>query len=736
MKKNKFYKLADFIILKKKFFLVLFFILCSISVYTMSLTNVQDDLLYYLDDDSLTKTGISVFDSNFSDSNMTANMMLDDITLDEAFLVYESLSLNDGVLHVDFSENLYISDSALFKITFDTTDSVLAKSIMDEILDDVQNDVYVDSSLYKGDIDELNNDMVVILVIVIFLILLIVTFTSKSFAEIPILLIVFFASALINLGTNFFFSDISFISNAVAVILQLALAIDYALIFLHRYTEKREKLDSESACSVSLSESIAEILSSSLTTIFSLIALSFMSYNLGLDLAKVLIKSIIISLFAVFTLMPALICVFADKLEKTKHRNYVPNILGFGSIVLKIRYFILPIFLIITILSAYLSYQTNYTFYEDGASALVKSEILKIEEVFGKNNSVVLLVPNEDVSLQHGLIEELSDFKKISSITSFYSMPLFDGITFLSEISSLEASVLLNLDEEMVSLLFYQYAVVAGEIDTYLENPVYYKISVLNLLYFLNDSLDSLDPETALVVSSLYNNMQALSSSLESNNYSAIVLNLDLDIEGKQTFALVEDIISVTNEHYDDSYFIGNSINSYELSSLFKLDNSLINCLSALFILIILLFTFKSFFISICMIMVIQTAIFLNFSFPYIQDVSLYFIGYLIVCAIQMGANIDYAIVITNRFMINNKTLDAKTSATRAINEAFPTIITSGSILAIAGFVLHYTSSNTIIATLGLCIGRGTIISVILVLVVLPQMLYLENKFKNKFKKN
>lgn len=181
----------------------------------------------------------------------------------------------------------------------------------------------------------------------------------------------------------------------------------------------------------------------------------------------------------------------------------------------------------------------------------------------------------------------------------------------------------------------------------------------------------------------------------------------------------------VRSYYPEDFYIVGNSTSAMDLSSSFIEDNLLISVLSALFVMLILLFTFKSAGLPVLLILVIQGSIWINFSVPAIRDTPLYFLGYLIVNSIQMGANIDYAIVISSHYTEMKAQYPPKRAIVEALNASFPTIFTSGSILAAAGSLIAVMTTNPVIATIGDCLGRGTIISIVLVLAVLPQILVL-----------
>ena len=184
----------------------------------------------------------------------------------------------------------------------------------------------------------LANEMGIILAVAAVIIVLVLLLTSRSYAEIPVLLLTFVAAAVLNLGTNFIFGEISFVSNSVTVVLQLALAIDYAIIMLHRFLEEREYAGDREACIAAVSASIPSISASSLTTISGLAAMMFMQFQIGFDMGIVLIKAILFSMLSVFTLMPGLLMLFSKAMEKTQHRSFIPKIDRWGKLTLKLRY--------------------------------------------------------------------------------------------------------------------------------------------------------------------------------------------------------------------------------------------------------------------------------------------------------------------------------------------------------------------------------------------------------------
>lgn len=197
--------------------------------------------------------------------------------------------------------------------------------------------------------------------------------------------------------------------------------------------------------------------------------------------------------------------------------------------------------------------------------------------------------------------------------------------------------------------------------------------------------------------------------------------------EGAQTTAALEEIRNIVSKFYnvEDILLVGNSTSDKDLGASFATDNTLITVLTALFVMIILLFTFQSAGLPVLLVVTIQGSIWMNFSLPYLLNEPVYFLGYLVVSAIQMGATIDYAIVITSRYMDLKTYMPIRQAAIEALNQAFPTIVTSGSMLVSAGFIISNVSSNAAVAAIGLALGRGTLTSILLVLLALPQTLLL-----------
>lgn len=320
------YKIAKFIVEKRILFFILFAALVVYAIFGISKVGIEYSITSYLPKDTDTAKALEIMDEEFVTYGMT-KIMIRNITYEKAEKLYEEIKEYDGVKSFAFEDTAdYYKDScALFGITFDgKSDDEVSRAAYEKIKKRLEGyDFCVPTPLYENFADELARDMIIILAIAAAVIVLVLMLTSKSFAEILVFPIVFAVAALLNMGTNYWFGKISFVSNSVCIVLQLALAIDYAIILCHRFTEEKEKNSggASQAMTLALAKSIPEISSSSLTTVSGLIALMFMQLRLGYDLGIVLAKSIVCSLLTVFLLMPGLLMVFSKLMAQLYPEN-------------------------------------------------------------------------------------------------------------------------------------------------------------------------------------------------------------------------------------------------------------------------------------------------------------------------------------------------------------------------------------------------------------------------------
>ena len=728
-------KIATFIVDKRNLFFLLYAFALIFSIVATGWVKVENDITTYLPEDTETRQGLTVMNDNFVTYG-TARVMVSNVTYETAENICSDLESIDGVTSVDFDDTTdhYKSASALFSVTFDgTTTDDISVHALHTIRDMLAGyDTYIDTEVGVDTSADLQSEMSVILVLAAIVIVLVLTLTSRSYAEVPVLIMTFGAAALLNMGTNFLCGTISFISNSVTVILQLALAIDYAIILCHRFSDEHETKDTREACIAALSKAIPEISSSSLTTISGLGALAFMHFGIGRDMATVLIKAILFSLLSVFTLMPGLLMVFSKKIDATRHKNLIPKITFLGKFDVATRFIVPPIFAVVVVVTAVLANKCPYCYsYTDLVTAKQsESQIAhqKIKNTFGVNNMVAVIVPTGDYDSERQLLKDLDSCAEVKSTQGLANIDAMDGYKLADALTPRQMSELAGLDYEVAEALYAAYAVDQNEYGKLISGLGDYKVPLFDMFMFLQremkDGNITLDGDIQETLDDLFEQLNKAQLQLQSDKYSRLVVYLNLPEESDDTMDFLDTMHAMIAKYYSsDTYIVGNSTNVKDLSSSFGEDNMLISVLSALFVVIILLFTFKSAGLPVLLIVVIQGSIWINFSVPTIQHESLYFLGYLIVNSIQMGANIDYAIVISSHYSDLKKEMRPKEAIITALNEAFPTIFTSGTILAVAGALIGVMTTNPVIAAIGTCLGRGTVISIMLVMAVLPQIL-------------
>ena len=736
-KENGMEKLAAFIVDKRNLIFLLYVFALIFSIVAMDWVNVENDITTYLGEDTETRQGLTVMNDNFTTFG-TARIMISNITYAKAEALVDQIEAVDGVDSVEFdgTTDHYKDASALYTVTFDGEEmddiSIHALHQIEDMLSDY--DLYVDTSVGVDSSADLAAEMGSILAIAAIIIVLVLTLTSRSYAEVPVLVLTFGAAALLNKGTNFVFGTISFISNSVTVILQLALAIDYAIILCHRFSDEHETKNVRDACVAALSKAIPEISSSSLTTISGLAALGFMHFGIGIDMAMVLIKAIIFSLLSVFTLMPGLLMLFSRWIDKTKHKNLMPKITVVGKMAVKTRYIIPPVFVAVAAVAAVFANKCPYCYtYTDLTTPKQSTSQIahqKIKGTFGSSTMVAIVVPSGNYDAEGKILSELEELPNVTKAVGLANQEAMDGYMLTDALTPRQFSELADMDYEVASLLYSAYAVNDSQYGEFVNGLSNYKVPLYDMFMFVKDEMRkgnvTFSGDTQEKLDDLFDQLDKARIQLQSDRYSRLVAYLDLPEEGDETFEFLDEAHAIIAKYYSsDCYVVGNSTSAKDLSSTFGEDNMLISILSALFVILVLLFTFTSAALPVLLIVVIQGSIWLNFSFPYLQDSPLYFLGYLVVNSIQMGANIDYAIVISSHYLDLKKYMKPHDAIVGALNEAFPTIFTSGTILAVAGSLIGVMTTNPVISSIGSCLGRGTIISIVLVFGVLPQILLL-----------
>ena len=660
------------------------FVVCAVC---KSFVSVDYDMNDYLPKDSASTVALDLMDEEFGSGIPNARVMIEDVSIPEA-LEYkaqledikgvtdvtwldDAVSINAPLETQDSSvvENYYKDGNALFSVTIAEDDIISAVNDISDLIGDdnaMEGSAVSTATATQSTVSEIAK-IAAIAVAFVFFVLLIMT---TSWVEPLIVMVGLGVAIIINAGSNIIFGEISFVTNAAGNILQLAVSLDYSVFLLHRFTECRKehentKAGAKEAMVDALCMSTTSILSSGLTTVIGFLALCLMQFRIGPDLGRALAKGIALSLISVFVFMPVFILATYKWIDKTEHRPFMPKFMGFGKFITKVMIPMVVVF-VIAIVPSYLASNSNSFTY--GASKIFGPETKlgadteKIESIFGKSDTYVLMVPKKDKETQKELSDALHDIPQITGIISYVDT-------------------------------------VGVEIpESYLDEETYSKLC--------------------------------------SDKYTRMVISVDAEYEGEETFDLVKQIRDTAQDYFPDEWYLaGQGISTYDLMDTITADMVKVNLVAIAAVFIVLVLTMKSLVLPVILVLGIETAIWINLSIPYFMDSTIFYIAYLIISSIQLGATVDYAILLTDRYKEMRQTYNKKDAVINTISAVSVSILTSGSTLTVVGFLLGKISTHGLLSQLGYFLGKGTLCSLAIVFFVLPGLLYIFDKFVIK-KKN
>lgn len=471
------------------------------------------------------------------------------------------------------------------------------------------------------------------------------------------------AMILLNMGTNFFFGEISYITKALSAVLQLAVTMDYSIFLWHSYNEQREKLsDNKEAMAVAIRETLTSVIGSSITTVSGFIALCFMSFTLGRDLGLVMAKGVLLGVLGCVTVLPSLILVLDKPLQKTKHRSIIPNMQGFAGKVVKV----FPVFLILFVLlippSYYGYHKANDEVYYDMAQCLPEDMNYviansKLKEDFNIASTHMVLV---DASLSQKEINNMID-----------EMEAVDGVKY---VLGLEAVIGSSVSEEIL-------------------------------------------PEDVKGI-------------LESDRWELLLINSEYAPASDKVNVQITDLTQILKEYDDSGMIIGEAPCLKDMIETTDHDFAVVTAISIVAIFIIILLVEKSLSLPMILITVIEVGIFINLGLPHYLGQSMAFITPICISTIQLGATVDYAILMTTRYKTERIGGMDKTQAIwTALYTSIPSILVSGMGMFAATFGVALYSDIEIVSSMCMLMARGAVISMLLVTFVLPAMFMLLDRF-------
>lgn len=677
-------KLARFIVRRRIPIFLFFLVVVGVCAFLIPQVKVNYSFQEYLPEGMPSKNGVEVQEEEFGTQESTKVMAVD-VSIPQAREIkagLEAVEYVDFVVWADSAVNLYQPEEfvdqdelqkyykdnkALFTVYFDKqADTEQLDAAINTIEETYGEQIYMsggakDSKTVR---ETTEAETTRISIVVVPIVLIILFLATTSWLEPLLFLVIIGASIVINMGSNVLFPHISFVTNSMLFVLQLAISMDYSIFLLHRFAEERARgLEVEPAMVNAIQNSISSIVSSSLTTVAGFLSLVLMRFTIGADIGLVFSKGILITLICVIFLFPAIIIFFAKPIEKLQHRSFIPPLGWLGRFAYKFRV-VLFVVVILLAVPSYIAQTKNEFIY--GQSSLTADEgtasydaYLKITETFGRDNPVVLLVPRGDLEKE---------------------MKLCDDLQALDAVSTVQARVTLaavTIPDDMLP---------DGVVNQFM-----------------------------------------------SENYSRIIVSLATLEESPTAYEATAEVSAVAEKYYPGAFHtVGSTAVSADVRDVTHSDSIIVNLLSILSVWVILLLTFRSFSLPFILVASIEVAIFINMAIPYFTDLSMVYIGYLIISSIQLGATIDYAILMASRYLEARQQMGKKEAAIHALNTAGGSVVTSAFILFVAGMVLGAISTVSTISQMGTLVGRGAVLSGIMVLLVLPQLLVLFDRVIEK----
>ena len=668
-------RLARLIIRRRGLIESVFAVGCLFSLLAMFFVNVNYDLTEYLPDDAESSIGIDVMEQEFGYPG-TARVMIKDVSLYEAKQYKDKLEAVDGVdqvLWCDSAVNIYSGEDfideeeirdyykdgcAVMDVTFvESDDSDRTSRAIDE-MEKITGEKgrFTGMAVQNKSLEStMEKEMSRILVVAVVMILTVLCITTSAWTEPILFLFVMGVAVLLNKGTNIFIGTISFMTDNVAIILQLATSMDYAIFLLDAFSRERENgVSDEEAIVTAIEEAINSIFASSLTTVVGFLALVFMKFTIGFDLGLVLAKGIVFSLLTVVFFMPAMILKFAKWNDKTRHRSFLPPFQKFSRRAYHMRYVTLAVMLLLTPFAYVAQGMNDYLYGNSSVGAAEGTAVYEsneeITEIFGRSNMLLALYPNTSPVTEAALTEDIEALPYVKSVTSMANT-LPDGV-----------------------------------------------------------------PEEFLP--------ESMTEQLHTEDACRMLIYIRTKEESDLAFQCTDEIRRILESYYPEgSYLVGQTPSTQDIKTTITADNIKVNALSLAGVFLVVMASFRSLIIPVAVMIPIEVAIFYNMAVPYLTGDSLVYMGYIIVSSIQLGATVDYSILLTNNYQKARRTMTKSEACMTAIARSCPSILTSGSIITLAGYIVHFISTTAAIGDLGHLIGRGGLFSMILVLTALPALL-------------
>ena len=697
-------------------------LVCAVlCVFTVGKTKINYDLNRYLSEDTMTKRAMRVMEEEFGSSEQLRIMFCD---LDETQLqnCISALNARPEILLATHDPEQDVRQAEgktwqLVQLTLNECDAAALVPELRAMFPELGDYCVGGTAASQLDVQKLVAEEIPrVMLISVASVLLMLLLTSHAWLEPLVILVILAVSILINMGTNFLFADVSFVTFAVCAILQLALSIDYAIMLLHCYNDLLDEgMDAARAMTEALTQCMMRICSSAMTTVAGLLSLLFMSFTIGFDIGMVLSKGILISMLCVFLGMPGLVLLLEKPLRKTKHRPLRLGSRAWAGLLVRGRIPIAALLIAAVLFGLWLNSQNRFGFTEVGT--LKQSQTAQINRVFGESNPLVLLVPGGDSDEDYQRQRELTD--RLQTLT------LSDGQPMIREISAMVTTGAEALQYYTAEEAAELSGASLSEVQTFFRlNGFEEKVRADRLIQAASRTLLLLGNQQ---IAELSKALRTARAAFHGPHYARIILEPAFANDDEGFHDAMDEILAAAESVYGKEYYVtGYPMSVYDISDAFRGDLLRVNLITLLAILLIVTLSFRSLRLPLLLVFVIEGAIWITMGFSRLIGEPIFFISYLICLSIQMGATIDYGILLSDQYRSQRRTgLDPRAAMTEAIRRALPTILTSGVILITAGFLVGKMCSVYYISSIGLLVSRGALVSALLVLSLLPALLLL-----------
>ncbi|WP_419561806.1 efflux RND transporter permease subunit [Ruminococcus sp.] len=651
------------------------------SIFGFVSTRINYDILSYLPSDIETMKGQDIMLDEFGKGGFSLVMLdgMEDKDVEKVkekiekvdhvcdVLWYDTLadvSLPKEVLPDDIYDFFNTDNSTMMAVFFDEATSADGSlEAVKEIRSIAGEQCFVSgmSSVVEDIKDLTMQEAPMYVVIAVILTSIILALTMDSFL-IPLFFMLSVGMAIIyNMGTNFIQGEISFITEALAAVLQLAVTIDYSIFLWHSYKEEKEKHpgDNKEAMAVAIGKTITSVVSSSITTVAGFLALCFMSYELGMDMGIVMAKGVVIGVICCITVLPSMILVFDKALEKTMHKDLVPSLEKPSKFIIKHHAAFIVLFIVVLIPAVYGQINTNVyynltdTLPKDLNSVIANS---KLDEEYHMATTHMLLV---DADMQPKEVNSMLD-----------EMGKVDGVSFSMSLDTLIGP---SIPREIV-------------------------------------------PESVTKI-------------LKSDKWQLMLIGSEYKVASDEENAQIDELSKILKSYDKDGMLIGEAAATKDLIDITDHDFKVVNIVSIAAIFIIILIALRSVSLPIILVAVIEFAITVNMGVPCFTNTTIPFIASVVIGTIQLGATVDYAILMTTRYKTErNAGKDKHEAVTIALTTSMKSIMVSALGFFASTFGVGVYSSVDMISQLCTLMSRGAIISMITVICILPSMLMLFDK--------